>query len=87
MTTKEKMSKIKEMLNKSEQKKISKKELIDKVYADLEAKEAKNNDITEEDMKILQAYANSQGTENEKTKSTDELSEEAQKALKDYFAK
>ena len=89
MTTKDKMKAIKEMLQTNNNKKPSKKELIDKVYADLEAKnKEKEQDITSEDMQILQDYANSQSpndTDNQKTNG--ELSEEATKALKDFFSK
>ena len=88
MNTKDKMNKIKEIIGKEPKNKISKKELIDKVYADLVAKEKKHeNDITEEDMKILEQYANSQSINDVKEKSSDELSEDATKALKDFFSK
>ena len=84
------MNAIRQMLKGENNKKPSKKELIDKVYADLEAKnKQKEQDITSEDMQILQDYANSQtptsDTNNQKT--SDELSEEATKALKDFFSK
>ena len=91
MTTKDKMNAIRQMLKGENNKKPSKKELIDKVYADLEAKQnkEKEKDITQEDMQILQDYANRQNpsddTNNKKT--NEELSEEATKALKDFFSK
>lgn len=92
MTSKEKMNEIKRLLksDNNNQKKISKKELIDKIYADLKAKESATieDEINEEDMNILKEYANSTPTNtNETTKSNEQLSEEAQQALAEYFKK
>ena len=85
MTTKEKMNAIKKALAPSKPK-ISKKELIDKVYEDISAKQnqQKEDDISEEDMKILHSYVN-QLPNTEKTKQTPELSDDAKKALQEYF--
>ena len=88
MTTKDKMTKIKELIGKEPKNKISKKELIDKVYDDLVDKEKKHDDeVTDEDLEVLKQYANSQPTNETEEKSSGELSENAIKALKDFFSK
>lgn len=88
MNTKEKMTAIKKMMKITGVKeKISKKELIDKVYADLEARtNAEESEISAEDMKILEQYANNQQSTAQQPKNAEQLSEEAKQALKDYFS-
>ena len=86
MTTKDKMSKIKELIGKEPKNKISKKELIDKVYNDLVEKKH-DDEITDDDMELLKQYANTQPTNETKEKSSTELSDDAVKSLKDFFSK